>query len=67
MSIESVSRILWTGYKGEYMTHLALTLALIFIVYSIGYVVGYFTGRNSVVKEVREMTEELKNKGAKDD
>ena len=37
------------------MTHLALTLALIYVVF----LFGYFWGRHQVVKEIREMTEEL--------
>ena len=40
------------------MTHLVLTLALIFIVFFS----GYYIGRHRVVKEIREMTKEL-NKG----
>lgn len=38
------------------MTQLALTIALIFIVYFIGYIMG----RNDVVKDIRRMTKELK-------
>lgn len=38
------------------MTHLVLTLALIFVVYMIGYAMG----RRDIVRDIKEMTKELK-------
>ena len=40
------------------MAQLALTLALIFVVYFL----GYYMGRKAVVDEVRRMTKELEDK-----
>ena len=40
------------------MTHLILTLGLIFVVYFIGYAMG----RKDVVDDIREMTKELKER-----
>lgn len=38
------------------MTHLVLTLVLIFVVY----IIGYAMGRRDVVDDIREITKELK-------
>ena len=44
------------------MTHLVLTIALIFIVYFIGYAVG----RKDVVDNIKQMTKELKEREQND-
>ena len=44
--------------KGGYMTHLAITLALLFVVF----LSGYYLGMKRVVKDIRSLTKELEER-----